>query len=129
LCLQTEKELHINQLELKIELKFNPVYTINIVIIYSGKKLNMIASIYKLLPSFTKFSNLLVFNSLVQILKFSDPMISLASLFGVPCPKKEEKHLFEAQLLEPHFLNFGGAGASLLGALNSLGPRAVWIPR
>jgi hypothetical protein len=40
--------------------------------------------------------------------------------------------LFAALLLEPRFLNFGAScffylGASLLGALDSLGPRAVWI--
>jgi hypothetical protein len=60
-------------------------------------------------------------------------MIFLASLFGAPCPKKEQKNLFAALLLELCFLNFKWGltvlyfGASLLGALDSLGPRAVWI--
>ena len=54
-------------------------------------------------------------------------MIFLASLFGAPCPEKQQKNLFAALLLEPRFLNFGASwffylAASLLGALDSLGP-------
>jgi hypothetical protein len=65
---------------------------------------------------------------------FSDPYDFLASLFGAPCPEKQQKNLFAALLLEPRFLNFGASwfsylAASLLGALDSLGPRAVWILR
>jgi hypothetical protein len=36
-------------------------------------------------------------------------MIFLASLFGAPCPEKEQKKLFAALLLEPRFLNFGAS--------------------
>jgi hypothetical protein len=83
---------------------------------------------------FHKIQQLLVFNSLLQILIFSDPYDFLASLFGAPCPEKQQKNLFAALLLEPRFLNFGASwffylAASLLGALDSLGPRAVWILR
>ena len=61
-------------------------------------------------------------------------MIFLASLFGAPCPEKEQKKIvcgpaFGASLFKLWGLVFFYLGASLLGALDSLGPRAVWILR
>jgi hypothetical protein len=61
----------------------------------------------------------------LQILKFSDSYDFLASLFGAPCPKKEQKKFFAALLLEPRVFLFWG---SIVGALDTLGPRVVWIP-
>jgi hypothetical protein len=79
-----------------------------------------------------KFSNLLVFNSLLQILIFSD----LYDFFGLalwsPLPREGTKTIvygpaFGASLFKLWGLVCFYLGASLLGALDSLGPRAVWI--
>jgi hypothetical protein len=116
--LQKKKELYINNL---IKLKLNPIYTINIIIIYRRKlakhdsvhinfcRLPRNSAIIPPLPYL--MTGPLVFNSLLQILKFSEPYYFLASrsLFGAPCSKKEQKILFAGLLLEPRFLNFGAS--------------------
>ena len=68
------------------------------------------------MQSCTKFSNLLVFNSLLQILKFSDPYDFLAWLFASPLPKEG----ILALRFWGHWIIWGPA---------LFGSRAVWIPR
>jgi hypothetical protein len=107
--LQKKKELYINNL---IEQKFNPVYTINIIIIYRGKiaKHDSIHINFSRLPRNSAI--ILVCNSLLQILKFSEPyeFLALRSLFGAPCPKKEQKILcLRACFWSLAFLNFGAS--------------------
>ena len=102
-----------------IELKFD---TINIIIIYRRKiaKHDSVHINFCRLPQ--KFSYLLLFNSLLQILKFSDPY----ELFGLaPGPKKEQKILFAALILEPRFLNFGNLVPRAI--VETLGPRAFFF--
>jgi hypothetical protein len=125
LCIYKQKELYINNL---IEMNFNLVYTINI-ITYSplpreGRKKIVCgpafgASLFKLWG--------LVFFYLFRGFAFRG-----LGLFGTPCPEKEQKKIvcgpvFGASLFKLWGLVFFNLGASLLGALDSLGPRAVWI--
>jgi hypothetical protein len=62
-------------------------------------------------------------------------MIFLASLFGAPCPEKEQKKIVCGPAFGGSLFKLWGASclfylvASLLGALDSLGPCAVWILR
>jgi hypothetical protein len=88
-------------------------FSIDIIIIYRGKiaKHDSVHIIFCRLRQ-EKFSCLLVFNSLLQILKFSDPYQFFATIFRVPCPKKEQKIL-----LRPCF-----------GAFLTLGPCVICIP-
>jgi hypothetical protein len=62
--------------------------------------------------NFCRLPHLLVFSSLLQILKFLTLSILVCLAFGAPCPKKKQKIL-----LRPCF-----------GAFLTLGPRVVWIP-
>ena len=49
----------------------------------------------------------------------------LASHFGAPCPKKEQKMLFAALILEPRFLNFGNLVPRAI--VETLGPRVFFM--
>jgi hypothetical protein len=87
----------------------------------------MIPRPYELLPSSTKFSNLLVFNSLLQILIFSDPYDFFGLALWSPLPREGTKKnclwpcfwSIAFQTLGPRGFLFGGfafRGLGLFGA-------------